>query len=47
MNNVKMVVLIWDISELMSSLYHDARSMSKKQGPINLLQSFKEFYNFY
>jgi hypothetical protein len=31
-NNVKDVILVWSILELMLFLHHDVRSLSKKQG---------------
>jgi hypothetical protein len=33
------VLLFWDILELMSFLHHDARSLPNRQGPINLMPS--------
>jgi hypothetical protein len=35
MSGVKVVILIWDILELMLFLHHNARSLFKKQGPTN------------
>jgi hypothetical protein len=34
MNNGKDVILVWDILELILILYHDARSLSIRQGQI-------------
>ena len=35
MNIVKAIILVWNILELMLFLHHDARSLPKRQGPIN------------
>jgi hypothetical protein len=33
LRNVKTIIVIWDLLELMLFLHHDARSLPKKKGP--------------
>jgi hypothetical protein len=44
MCNVKVVILVYDILELMLFLYHDARSLCKRQrqGPINKFRALPQ-----